>query len=120
MISKRSLGTRYEAKASHYLESIKYMILAKNVNFRWGEIDLVAVDLEKQELVFVEVRHRAINAMCAPEETISTTKQLRLKRAIDTYLSSPAFNRLGLKLKGVRIDLMAYEGETLRHWENFL
>ena len=117
---KRALGTEYEKKAATYLESIKYKILDKNVNYRWGEIDLVAVDAERLELVFIEVRHRAMNSMCAPEESISATKQRRLKLAINTYLSSLGFSRLGLKLNGVRIDLVAYSGDEMRHWKNFI
>ncbi len=117
--TKRALGTLFEEKAALFLEALQYQILEKNVNYRWGEIDLVAVDPEKQELVFVEVRHRAENSMSTPAESISKGKQLRLRRAMDTYLVSPQFNRRNLKLTGVRIDLIAFEGEKVSHWKNF-
>ena len=119
-ISKRSIGTQYEEKAAISLEKIGYEILEKNVNYRWGEIDLVAIDRKKNELVFVEVRYRAEKAMTTPAESITFTKQVRLKRAIDTYLVSPSFNRRGLKLDGIRIDLIAFDGESMSHWPNFI
>lgn len=118
--TKRAIGAAYEEKAAIYLESQRYQILEKNVNYRWGEIDLVAVDTEKRELVFVEVRHRAEDAMTAPEESISKSKITRLKRAIDTYLVSPQFERRGLKISGIRIDLFAFTGEKIEHWKNFI
>ena len=120
MPSKRAIGTQYEEKARLVLESQGYEILENNVNYRWGEIDLIAVDREKNELVFIEVRHRAENSMTSPAESITKTKQLRLKRAIDTYLVSPQFNRRGLTLDGLRIDLVAFEGEAMTHWKDFI
>lgn len=119
-LSKRTIGTGYEQKAAKFLEERRYRILEKNVNYRWGEIDLVAVDLEKSELVFVEVRYRAENSMTAPEESVSSSKQLRLRRAIETYLASSQMNVLGLELAGIRIDLLAFTGEKISHWKNFL
>jgi len=120
MISKRSLGTQYEEKAALALESLGYVILDKNVNYRWGEIDLVTIDQDKKELVFVEVRHRAENSMTSPAESITPTKLIRLKRAINSYLVSPQFGRRGLNLNGVRIDLIAFEGERMSHWKQFI
>ena len=118
--TKRAVGTEYEEKAVKYLEAHGYQILDKNVNYRWGEIDIVAIDDEKKELVFVEVRSRAEDSMTSPAESITYTKQLRLKRAIETYLVSPKGIQLGLALDGIRIDLIAFEGEQIAHWKSFL
>lgn len=115
----RSIGTQYEEKAATYLEAHSHRILEKNVNYRWGEIDLVAVDLTANELVFVEVRHRCENGMASPAESVTMRKLLRLKRAIETYLVSPKFRHSGLAPKGLRIDLIAFEGETITHFKNF-
>jgi putative endonuclease len=119
MTSKRLVGTHYEEKAAKYLEKKDFRILEKNVNYRWGEIDLIAIDLLQNELVFVEVRHRMKSAMTSAAESVSHTKQIRMKRAIETYLVSPKFNQLGLKLNGIRIDLLAFDGEVVQHWQNF-
>jgi len=116
----RALGTQYEEKAMLYLEKQGYRILEKNVNYRWGEIDIVAMDEALNDLVFVEVRYRSEQGMVSPEESITPTKIKRLKRAIETYLVSPSFFLLGLHPNGIRIDLVGFEGESILHWKSFI
>ena len=118
--SKRALGTQYEVKASLFIEKLGYLVLDRNVNYRWGEIDLIAVDPFKSDLVFIEVRYRGENAMLTPAESITYTKQQRLKRAIETYLVSPQFLERGLKLEGIRIDLIGFELEVISHVQSFI
>jgi len=118
--SKREIGNEFEEKAVKFLEAHGYEILDRNVNYRWGEIDIVTIDSKTKDLVFVEVRSRSADAMTSPAESITYSKQLRLKRAIETYLASPKGIQLGLKLDGIRIDLVAFEGEQVAHWKSFL
>ena len=115
-LKKRAYGNRYEALASEYLAAKGYQILAKNVNFKWGEIDLVAeVPIARGScLVFIEVRKRDPRSFLRPEETLTFPKQRRLKAAIQSYL---------LKYQGrateMRIDLIGFDGEELQHKKNF-
>lgn len=115
--SKRVIGTRYEEKAADYLVEKGFRILEKNVNYRWGEIDLVAIDPFKNELVFVEVRFRSEGAMVEAVESLTFSKLTRLKRAIQTYLNGPSVPQ---GMNGIRIDLVAIEGEKLFHWPDFI
>ena len=55
--TKRQIGTIYEDEASRFLSARGLKLVARNVNFRVGEIDLVFV--QNQTLVFVEVRYRS-------------------------------------------------------------
>ncbi len=139
-IKKRALGTIYEVKAAEYLLADGYKILHQNVNYKWGEIDIVA---EIQDtplgplvgeggprangaraaaargkgvtLVFVEVRKRDPRSWLEPEETLTFPKQRRLRSAIQSYL---------LKYQGratsIRIDLVGFYGEELKHFRNFM
>ena len=114
---KRSHGNHYEQKACDYLEAQKYEILAKNVNFSFGEIDVIAHERLRRglTLVFVEVRKRDSRGFLEPEETVTFPKQMRLKNAIQTYLlkyRGPATN--------IRIDLIGFKDEELRHRKNFI
>ena len=106
------IGNRYEELAASYLEAEGYQILAKNVTFRWGEIDLVAI--QSQILVFVEVRERAQCSWLKPEETLSFSKQQRLNKAIQSYLS-----RYRGRATQVRVDLIGFDGEQIRHFKDF-
>jgi Holliday junction resolvase-like predicted endonuclease len=120
MKSTLNIGTEYEKKAELYLIESGYRILAKNVRYPWGEIDLIAMDEAVQELVFVEVRSRKTGSMLRAEETLGNSKMKRLRRVIETVLNSPEFIRTESTPKGARIDLIAFEGSTMSHWRNFV
>ena len=111
--SKRSVGNRYEEMASQYLLENGYEILARNVVYRCGEIDIVA--RQGDTLVFVEVRKRDPRSGIAPEETLTPTKQKRLLRAIRLYLA-----RYSGTAARARIDLIGFTGEHLTHFEDFM
>jgi putative endonuclease len=115
--NKRLYGATFEEKAAEYLIALGYRLIAKNVNFKSGEIDLV-METDKRgliTLVFVEVRKRGISSYIRAEETITYTKERRLRSAIQQFL---------LKYKGrattVRVDLIAFQETELRHFPNFL
>jgi putative endonuclease len=120
MKAKRTIGKEFEEKAATFLGSAGYRILDRNVNYKWGEIDLVVLDPMRNDLVFVEVRSRAEDAMVAPEETVGFSKLKRLTRAIDTYLVSDRYREKGLEPAGIRIDLVAFDGDRIAHWVNFV
>ena len=70
--------------AFSYLKSKSYHILAKNLKFCEGEIDLIA---QKDKLiVFVEVKTRTSQFFGYPEEAFNQTKRKRLELAIDKYI----------------------------------
>ena len=109
----RSKGNRYEELAAEYLLAQGYAVLAKNVNYRFGEIDLVAFQ-KPGLLVFIEVRERGDGSWIRPEETISPAKERRLRMAIQSYLAQyrgPATE--------ARIDLIGFDGERLVHLKDF-
>lgn len=64
-----------EEKARKLLQQNNYQILQKNFRSRYGEIDIIAID--KDTLVFVEVKTRFSNDFGKPEEAI-TKRKLRM------------------------------------------
>ncbi len=115
--SNRTIGTQYENKAAEYLIESGYGILAKNVNYRWGEIDIIAEGSGPRGivLVFVEVRKRNDSNWIQAQESITPQKKGRLIRAIQSYL----IHYRG-KAQSVRVDLIAFQSETLQHFQNFM
>ena len=79
-----SLGTRGEAAAARYLRRKGYRIVARQLRTGLGELDLVAVD--RQVVVFVEVKTRRSDSAGHPAEAIDTDKQRRLTRAALEFL----------------------------------
>jgi len=65
--SRQALGQWGESLAAHYLQQRGYTILARNVRTAYGEIDLVARQLEPPAAVtvFVEVKTRPFASLRA-------------------------------------------------------
>lgn len=71
-MNRQNLARLGEEKAKQYLLSKGYKILEKNFRSRYGEIDIVALD--KDTLVFVEVKTRYSEEYGKPEEAITKRK----------------------------------------------
>lgn len=72
MPATRDLGILGENLAVDFLKNNGYKILTRNFRSRFGEIDVVGVD--KDTLVFVEVKTRWSRAFGPPEEAITPWK----------------------------------------------
>ena len=81
-----SFGRRGEAAAADYLRGLGYRIVEIGRRFRFGELDLVAVDGET--IVFVEVKTRTSDARGTPAAAVDRGKRERLTRAALAYLKS--------------------------------
>ena len=96
-MSNISIGKIGEEIAKNYLAKLGYKILETNKRFsRFCEIDIIA--LEKNTLVFVEVKTRKTNITGLPFEAITKTKYNHIKTGVFTYLSE------NKKYKNYRID----------------
>ena len=98
--AEKPLGARGEAAAARYLKRRGYKIVARGDRLKPGEIDLVAVD--RQTVVFVEVKTRESSAAGHPAEAVDAAKQRRLTRAALAYLK-----RHGLLECPARFDVVA-------------
>lgn len=113
-------GKLGELYAAQFLISQNYQILAKNFHSRFGEIDIIAIDQNKNQLVFIEVKTRTGDTFGQPEDSFTRTKQLRILKTINHYLNSQT---LELKLCW-RIDLIALKLNKqlklldLKHYKN--
>lgn len=80
----RETGQAAEAQACGYLQSRGLQLLTRNYTVRGGELDLVMQDGDS--LVFVEVRYRRQSDHGSPLESITATKQARLRKAAGHFL----------------------------------
>jgi putative endonuclease len=85
----KSLGRRGEDAAAKFLKRQGYHILARGLDSRLGELDIVAVD--GRTVVFVEVKTRRSDEMGDPAEAIDERKEQRMTQAALGYLKT---NRL--------------------------
>ncbi|HHY60175.1 MAG TPA: YraN family protein [Clostridia bacterium] len=82
---RKVTGQEGEELAARYLEEQGYKILERNYRCALGEIDIIACDNE--DLVFIEVKTRTSRAFGYPQESITRSKQFRLKKIALKYLA---------------------------------
>lgn len=102
MPTARTKGSETEQSAQAFLEKNHLKTIACNYRTRYGEIDLVMLD--RNTLVFVEVRYRQDASWGTALETVDRHKQKKIIVAAEIFLS--AYPHPG----PIRFDVMAYEG----------
>ena len=96
-------GQHFELVVREYLESRGLQFLARNVRYRFGELDLVMRDHD--ELVFVEVRARQSNQFGPALASVDARKRKRLRFAAQRYLM-----QFCSRVPRCRFDLVTFEG----------
>lgn len=99
MYRAHELGKEGEIEAEQYLISKGYRIIEKNFSCKRGEIDIVA--LEKNELVFCEVKTRTSIEYGLPSEAVTKKKLEHILKTAEFYL----YTR-NLEKEFVRIDVI--------------
>lgn len=99
-MSNQALGKNGENIAKTYLEKSGYEILDMNKHFsKLCEIDIIALD--KDTLVFVEVKTRKTDICGHPFEAITRSKYNHIKQGLFLYLQENP------KYKKYRIDALS-------------
>lgn len=137
-VDSRSVGQEYEKRACEwFLRQKNATLIANHYWWRQGEIDLIFEETtldSRTELVFVEVRSSRSsiktgsssnfnNTTTNPKElysgeiskvgTVGTLKRLRLLKTIRRFLT-----HYQGKATETRFDLLVWENESWRHFEN--
>ncbi len=92
-------GEDAEAACCRYLKSQGLKLLSTNFSCRAGEIDIIMLD--KKMLVFVEVRFRKNNLFGGGLESITPSKQLKLRKTAEFYLQQ------NTQYKNARFDVVS-------------
>ena len=104
MTRRSDLGAAAESAAAKALEDAGYLILARNVRNRGGEIDIVAT--RRGKVAIVEVKARKIAGYAgSPEEALTPQKLRRVARAADLLLQSRGIPDAPREFLGVAVDL---------------
>ncbi len=96
---RRWFGSRSERAAERFLTGLGMRILARNVSYRDGEIDLVALD--GPEVVFAEVRSTAGDDMEKISQSVDAAKQRKLTQAALAWMQEA-----GLLEHSARFDVL--------------
>jgi len=101
---RQKAGAWGEGVAETYLASQGLQPLARNVRTPFGEIDLILLD--RDAVIFVEVKTRSNLDFGQPEEAVSAKKREHLIHAAEAYIQS----HIEYQLCTWRIDVVAVVG----------
>lgn len=89
-LDRRARGAAIEHAARAYLLRAGLRAIARNANYRGGELDLVMLDSDHggNVVVFVEVRYRGTQAFGGGAMSIDAVKRRKLVRAAQLFLLS--------------------------------
>ena len=101
-MSNLSTGNYGEVLACEYLKKHGYEIIERNYRIRGGEIDIIAMD--KDYMVFVEVKTRSSHEYGLPVESMTPWKIKHLLKAAQFYLLKVEWGNGPYRLDFVSID----------------
>jgi len=78
-------GLAYENAVENWLKSHKIKIIARNFKSRYGEIDIIAANVEY--IMFVEVKAKKSSAFGTPCEVVDFKKQQKICKTAAIYLA---------------------------------
>lgn len=107
-MATRDTGRYYEDLARTHLEQAGLRFITANVNYRFGELDLVM--REAEALVFVEVRYRKGARFGGGVASVTSAKQRRIARAASAWLAAHPREAA----RPCRFDVIAISGPETR------
>ena len=108
-------GDRFEAYALDWLRHQGQTLLQRNYRAKTGEIDLVMLD--RNQLVFVEVRKRAHPAFGGAAASVDRRKRRRILRTAEAFLlEHPRYRRLPTRFDVLAFEPRQFPGEDTISW----
>lgn len=103
MYFRQRVGKLGEDIACRYLKENNYIIINRNFNCRQGEIDIVAKDTQKKELVFIEVKTRSNFKYGNPSEAVNNIKRKHIYQAGRYYLYKNKITNQAIRIDVIEI-----------------
>jgi len=107
---KKDKGKIGEDIAVKFLSRKGYKILKRNYRYGHGEIDIIAMD--KDVLIFVEVRMKLSDKFGSPEDSITIKKREQLKKIANAFIqmndvnfSECRFDVIGITFKDGKFNI---------------
>ena len=107
----KTLGDLCEQLAVVYLESKNWNVIARNVTFTFGEIDIVAQNTHRRgrgyvkRLAFIEVKTRSRKARCRPEQSVTAAKRRKIVALAKCFLAKENIHDACVQFDVIAIDV---------------
>jgi len=108
-LAKDELGQEGEKRAEKFLKAKGYKIIARNVRFSIGEIDLIAQ--AEKTIIFIEVKTRKNAEYCHPMEVVDKKKRQKIKQMAMQYDRNKKYSIKGFAVRFDIVTLIWPEGE---------
>lgn len=118
MAAHNELGKQGEDTAAGFLEAKGYHIMDRNYRFEKAEVDIVALQLEPAELVFVEVKTRSNTELIHPEESVTPKKKKLIFKAADSYIYEKQMSTVPVRFDIIAIGMDNPEHPMIHHIED--
>ncbi|WKZ28927.1 MAG: YraN family protein [Patescibacteria group bacterium] len=113
---RKVIGNKGEDLAAAFLRSRGFRILERNARVsRIGEIDIVALD--RETLVFVEVKTRHDVTFGSPEEAVTASKLRTLAACAESWQAAKGWTARPYRIDVIAVDLAGGE-PAIRHLES--
>ena len=96
-MNNKQFGTIGENITCKFLLNKNYKIIEQNFYYYGGEIDIIAYDTEKNELVFFEVKTRANKNYGLPSEAVNNTKIKHILKGAKYYIYKNQLNNINIR-----------------------
>lgn len=103
MYFRREIGKWGENLACKYLEENDYEIKDRNFLCYQGEIDIIAKDTKKEEMVFIEVKTRSNFRYGNPADSVNYQKQKHIKQAIQYYIYKNNLENVAIRIDVIEV-----------------
>lgn len=105
-------GDRAEQISCQFLNKHNFSIIAQNVRVKNHEIDIIAIDSELQEMVFIEVKSRATGFYGDPSQAVDFVKLRSIQYVAACY-------RRQVNYQGdFRFDIITVVDGKIQHYQN--
>lgn len=119
-----AIGKLGESHAEKFLIAQNYEIIQKNFYTRYGEIDLIALDLNspRRHLVFVEVKTRTSDLFGLAQESITYQKRTKMLKTAIHFMNTSTQNLPHIwRMDAIAVKLnVNLQLEEIKHFKNIL
>ena len=109
MYLKKQIGDYGEDLACEYLLKNNYKIIERNFRCKQGEIHIIAKDIKKNELVFIEVKTRLNFHFGSPAQSVNSTKQMHIINASKYYIYKNSLNSCFIRFDVIEVFVKNYQ-----------
>lgn len=119
MYIKHITGKNGEDIVCKYLEKNNYKIVDRNFRCKQGEIDIIAFDYNKKELVFIEVKTRCNNKYGRPAECVDNKKKKHIINCAKYYIYINNYQKYFLRIDVIEV-YIKNDNYTINHLKQII